>query len=49
MANELIKQLRENKKNKEELSGLAADEDSDFDDGDLSEDSPNKKRKFMFN
>ncbi len=42
MANELIKQLRENKKNKDELSGLGGDGSSEEDDY-LSDESPNKK------
>lgn len=43
VANELIKQLRENKKNKDELSGLDGDESSDVDDEYMSDESPNKK------
>lgn len=45
VANELIKQLRENKKSKEDLCGLEGD-DSDSDDGELSDESPNKKSGF---
>ena len=41
VANELIKQLRESKKNKEELCGLDC---SDSDDEDLSEESPPRKK-----
>jgi hypothetical protein len=40
VANELIKQLREDKKNRDDLSGL---EDSYEDDEELTEDSPDKK------
>jgi hypothetical protein len=41
VANELIKQLREDKKNRDDLSGL---EDSYEDDEEMTEDSPDKKQ-----
>jgi len=43
VANELIKQLRENKKKIQELGEIDADDSMDGEDDEMSEDSPNKK------
>lgn len=44
VANELIQQLRDNKKNKDEL-GLGGDDSSNSEDEYLSDESPNKKSR----